>query len=723
MKGIAFTLDGIFALVIAGAGVSVLVYFYYAGQTPYLLQASQAGSIMSMLSSAKVGSFTAVPFLSRIASQGAASDQTWPQYLKDAYASGSNAYGPQNPSVSYVIDVSNTILNNSIVADYGNVYFSDGSLIYCYSSYGILLWVKKATIPTVASLALYNGELLYLDSGNLTALNAYNGTQLWKSSVDTGGTVTTPLKVYQGIALFGGAHNNILWGIYANNGTTAWSLATGSTVLNITAVQGSIVYVDGANLNLISMPPSGSPAAIWNYTISGVVLHSGVSSAGNSIALAPGDTNSANVISISNAIVGNYLIGSNVRGISLYKGVAYYHAVSNVTAMSLNGTKAWDKGIPSAYGTALQGSYPVESGTMVYTLGWTGSNMNLTAQNLTNGTIMWSMKLPYSTRSNPGMALAYGRLYLSDGSKLIAVGTCNGNPGSTLLASAAAAYANGYTGCASAMLNSINNEINYTMQVDRISSVNAAKFSGADSYVQMRNPFQQTSVTQGTIDVWAKFSTYSANQNVVFDVWGGDALYPRMTYTVSGDKMNFEYWLDGAYHNTAYGNFSAKCPVNTWCNIVEVLNVNTGVTVYLNGKILVNDTNTGTAYDASKADMKIGYDNNLGYHMHGYIANVQVYNVSESGSMVQLLYREGQEGAPVDPQHIIGWWPLQGDTNDYSGSNDPGLPFNITYSGSSYVPNPIQNAYQVSSSTIALPLLNYTSNKYITHNVSVVSWS
>ncbi|MDE1851199.1 MAG: PQQ-binding-like beta-propeller repeat protein [Candidatus Micrarchaeota archaeon] len=722
MKGVAFTLDGIFALVIAGAGVSVLVYFFYAGQTPYLLQTSQAGSVMSILSSAKIGTFTAVPFLSYISKQGAASNQTWPQYLKDAYGSGSNAYGPQKPSVAFVIDVSNAILNNSIVADYGNVYFSDGGVIYCYSNYGTQLWSKKATIPTVASLALYNGMLLYLDSGNLTALNAYNGTQIWKSSINTGGTVTTPLKIYQGIALFGAAHNNILWGIYANNGTTAWSLSTGSTVLNITAAQGSIVYVDGANLNLISMPGSGSPVAVWNYTVSGTVLHSGVSSSGNSIAFAPGDTNSANAISISNTIVGNYLIGSNVRGISLYKGTAYYHAVSNVTAMSVGGTKAWDKGIPSAYGSALQGSYPVESGTLVYTLGWTGSNMNLTAENLTNGTVMWSMKMPYSTRSNPGMVLAYGRLYLSVGSKIIAVGTCRGSPGTSLLASAATAYANGYTGCASAMLNSIRSEINYTMQIDRISSVNAATFDGASSYVEMKNPFQKASMTQGTIDVWVKFNTYGSNSNIVFDVWGQN-LYPRITYTTSNNDINLEYWIDGAYHNLAYSGFSSKCPVNTWCNIVVTLNTGTGAKSYLNGKLIANDSYTGTSYNAGLKDMIIGYDSNLNYYMHGYISNVQVYNVSENSSAVQLMYREGQNGAPVDQLHIVGWWPLGGDTNDYSGANDTGFPFNIAYTNSNYSITSIQNAYQVSSSTIALPLLNYTGGKYITHNVSIVSWS
>jgi hypothetical protein len=35
--------------------------------------------------------------------------------------------------------------------------------------------------------------------------------------------------------------------------------------------------------------------------------------------------------------------------------------------------------------------------------------------------------------------------------------------------------------------------------------------------------------------------------------------------------------------------------------------------------------------------------------------------------------------APVDPNHIVGWWPLNGDTNDYSGNNNNGAPTAITY--------------------------------------------
>ncbi len=51
---------------------------------------------------------------------------------------------------------------------------------------------------------------------------------------------------------------------------------------------------------------------------------------------------------------------------------------------------------------------------------------------------------------------------------------------------------------------------------------------------------------------------------------------------------------------------------------------------------------------------------------------MQVYNASLSASEVQALYQEGIGGAPVKPQNIVAWWPLNGDAKDYSGNNNGG---------------------------------------------------
>lgn len=74
---------------------------------------------------------------------------------------------------------------------------------------------------------------------------------------------------------------------------------------------------------------------------------------------------------------------------------------------------------------------------------------------------------------------------------------------------------------------------------------------------------------------------------------------------------------------------------------------------------------------------------------NGSIANVQIYNASLSSDEVQVLYREGIGGAPVNLRKIVAWYPLNGNANDYSGNDNNGVPTNVIYTNnwwSSYTP-------------------------------------
>ena len=65
-----------------------------------------------------------------------------------------------------------------------------------------------------------------------------------------------------------------------------------------------------------------------------------------------------------------------------------------------------------------------------------------------------------------------------------------------------------------------------------------------------------------------------------------------------------------------------------------------------------------------------------GRYFNGTMANVQIYSNVLSANEIQALYLEGIGGAPVTPQYIVGWWPLNGDTKDYSGNNNNGVSYN-----------------------------------------------
>jgi hypothetical protein len=66
---------------------------------------------------------------------------------------------------------------------------------------------------------------------------------------------------------------------------------------------------------------------------------------------------------------------------------------------------------------------------------------------------------------------------------------------------------------------------------------------------------------------------------------------------------------------------------------------------------------------------------------NGSVTDVQIYNATLSANDIKALYLEGIGGAPIKIQNLVGWWPLNGNAQDYSGNNnngqaEPGVSFN-----------------------------------------------
>ncbi len=128
----------------------------------------------------------------------------------------------------------------------------------------------------------------------------------------------------------------------------------------------------------------------------------------------------------------------------------------------------------------------------------------------------------------------------------------------------------------------------------------------------------------------------------------------------SGPKVNFNSWNFGAV------TISGKT-----------------VTLYLNGQI----ANQGTLANAPNiVAISIAIGDSYQYSPQAYngmVANLQIYNTTLSPAEVNAIYLEGIGGAPVRPENITGWWPLNGNANDYSGNNHNGQIYaNTTFTSS-----------------------------------------
>jgi len=115
---------------------------------------------------------------------------------------------------------------------------------------------------------------------------------------------------------------------------------------------------------------------------------------------------------------------------------------------------------------------------------------------------------------------------------------------------------------------------------------------------------------------------------------------------------------------------------NTWNFIAVTYIGGTSVAAYSNGQYATGSISSPLTTPLT--NLYIGCDNS-GVYYKGLIANVQIYNTSLSANDLQALYQEGIGGAPIDLQHLVGWWPLNGNANDYSGNGNNGQINNVTF--------------------------------------------
>lgn len=128
----------------------------------------------------------------------------------------------------------------------------------------------------------------------------------------------------------------------------------------------------------------------------------------------------------------------------------------------------------------------------------------------------------------------------------------------------------------------------------------------------------------------------------------------------------------GSAFGSGWSNDNPPVPV-AWQFFTIV--VNTGltsnqITLYING------TYQGAKTQASASVNSVDIGGPIPsatptplYAFQGQISNVQVYTTAFTVNQVDPLYYEGLGGTPIDLKDLLAWWPLNGNSNDYSGNN------------------------------------------------------
>jgi len=156
--------------------------------------------------------------------------------------------------------------------------------------------------------------------------------------------------------------------------------------------------------------------------------------------------------------------------------------------------------------------------------------------------------------------------------------------------------------------------------------------------------------------------------------------YTSALTIASGGNVDFVGWVDGWESPLTVKN-------NTWNFIAVTYSGGTSIAAFSNGQYATGSIGPLTT---PLTNLYIGglYGYGPSYYK-GLIANVQIYNTSLSANEIQALYLEGIGGAPIDLQHLVTWWPLNGNANDYSGNGNNGQINNVNFVSnwySSYTP-------------------------------------
>ena len=211
-----------------------------------------------------------------------------------------------------------------------------------------------------------------------------------------------------------------------------------------------------------------------------------------------------------------------------------------------------------------------------------------------------------------------------------------------------------------------------------------AQFNGQSSYMTFNNPtFEDHSFT---VALWIYPTVQNAGHFQIFIASSGASGCTTDNALLLGTNIN----TDNSNYYMAFDSDDIQNPANVftanrWYFVTATWNSSTKARmIYLNASqnvapgTSVGVLNTGSNYVSVGA----GQGTCWGGYFNGDIANMQLYNTSLSQQEVQALYLEGIGGAPIRPQNVVGWWPLNGNANDYSGNNNNGQLNSVTFSSS-----------------------------------------
>ena len=203
-----------------------------------------------------------------------------------------------------------------------------------------------------------------------------------------------------------------------------------------------------------------------------------------------------------------------------------------------------------------------------------------------------------------------------------------------------------------------------------------AYFNGASSYINTGNFLPLTS-NSFSVSFWVKEPTSISSWTSIVDKGRATTAIDWYFLTPNTNCGNGQWVI----FNAGPGELCYNWGDSSWHFVVGTYNSSgTLESLYVDG--VLKKTKSGARFTPTSDPLIFGARSPTpASYFSGYLSNIQIYNTSLSRQQVDKIYSEGITGLPTSNSGLVGWWPLDGNANDYSGYNNNGTVSNIAYTG------------------------------------------
>lgn len=678
MKGVLFTTDAIFSLIIVAFAITVLAYFEFSPTSTILASSSKAQSILGLFTNTNLINILPQSSLNnKIFYQS--QNSYWQQYGSDSSKSNGASSGPQYPYLMYEYYSQNGI-TSPIIGGYGNLYFGSNSQIYAINltrgtvSWEITPFITTNTMLDPKGFAAYSGMLFYVNGTQLHSIYPNNGTVEWSYALPANYLFSTQPLVYNGKIILGAysGSSSQIYSIDASSGILSWNSLITFPANGLSVINGSIL-VNGLNGNLIELNNVGTE--IWSASSAESTTNISVS---GSTAYMGSNKYMCGITSMgtNSFCIGNPTTIYSTTGIS--NTAAIYSNLTVIMYETSSYTNLWSYS-NTTFGQTM--GYSIVANNTVYS---TWSNGYLSALKLSSGTLMWSTKLPSSSLGS--LSLSDGILSIASGNYLYSFGSCFSNISSSIAYTLSNLFANKQGSCATYLSYATDPSYNYTIQLNGNYAFSNTLYSfNGLSYLQMNYPLNSGS----NLYLGSGGTGISLGTAFTSNTW----YLVGFVNNVTGNKLTT--YVNGNAISTTTSLGTQSYSIFQWIYPALL----SGSPEYIDGiNIIAGSANSLFLGCESISPCIDGFN--------GIITNLQIYSGDISQSQLYSLYNGGISAGPIQNVNLYAWLPLDGGTNDFSGMGNTGYAFNINTVSLPYTVKAASSSSQISQASAIFPISN-----------------